>query len=109
MSLVSMLRRYDRKLKNYYKEQMKSGSKSAAAVWVCDNYALCSLPLKAAAGSLSSQGEKGLMSLFLLCKEYFSSGETVDEKRIAARLSSEELNVLQSHSLRYLLPAAARR
>lgn len=107
MKLVSEIRRYDRKLKKYCKEQMRCSEISSAAVWVTDNYRACSSALKAAAGFLFREGEKDLMPLFFICKEYFRNEEAVSEDRLIAKFSGEKLNIFQCEALSVLLFAAA--
>lgn len=107
MSLVSILGKYDVKLKKYCKEQSKNADKSTKAMWVCDNYRLCSLPLRAAVRFLSSKKEKNLEPLFSLCKELFMYGEEINFDRIVCKLSSEKLDISQCEAVSILLYAAA--
>lgn len=106
MSLVSLFRKYDRKLRKYCKEQAVKGSEGVTALWVQDNYRLCSSPFKAAVRFLSSEGEKELTPLFLLCKELFLSGKEINESRITAKLQPEKLNIKQCEAVSVLLYAA---
>ena len=107
MTLVTMLRRYDRKLKKYCKEQMHSSDMSNGAVWITDNYRACSSAIKAAVGFLSLEGEKNLKPLFFMCKDFFEKNDTVSSEKIIAKFSGERLGVLQCEALRVLLFAAA--
>lgn len=107
MSLAKLFGKYDKMLKKYCKEQMKNGNKSTSDMWICDNYRLCSLPLKAAVRYISSEGEKNLEPLFLLCKELFTSEKIISAERISAKLSSEKLTVGQCEGVSVLLYAAA--
>lgn len=105
MTLRSMFGSYDRKIRKYCKEQIKQGVSEPSALWLCDNYHICSASLTAAKGYLSRKREKELLSLFLLCREIASEGE-ISEKRILNRLSGKKLTVNQSDALQYLLGAA---
>lgn len=107
MKLVSIIRKYDRKLKKYCKEQLRGNELSSAAVWVTDNYRVCSSALKAAIGFLSREGEKDLMPLFFMCKDYFLNNEILNEERLIARFLKEKLNIFQCEALPVLLFAAA--
>lgn len=107
MSLVSQLRGYDRKLKKYCRKQAKNDSRSKAQLWVCENYRLCSSALEAAVRFLSSEGEKNLEPLFLLCKEIFLSGKEITRDRIIGRLSRERPDIRQCEALEVLFFAAA--
>ncbi len=107
MTLVTMLRVYDRKLKKYCREQMRSKDLSSEAVWVTDNFRLCSSALQAAVGFLSHEGEKGLWPLFFMCKEFFEMGEEPTSQRITVKFSSQRLDIFQCEALSCLLYAAA--
>lgn len=107
MKLVSLLRKYDRKIRKYCREQNGQSAASNAASWVTDNYRLCSLALKAAEGFISLHGEKGLRPLFLLCRNFFSAGHTPSDEMIASFFAGERLCVLQSEALSVMLGAAA--
>ncbi len=106
MTLRSLLRGYDRKLRKYYRKQTGQGMKNASAVWVCDNYPACSSGLKAAIGYLSQHGEKELMPLFLLCKDYIKDNENVTKDGIVSAFTGEKLTIRQAEALKYLLFAA---
>lgn len=107
MTLVTMLRKYDRELKKYCKEQIRSHDMSNGTIWVTDNFRTCSSAIKAAVGFLSREGEKDLKPLFFMCKDFFEKGERVSSDKIAARFSGEKLNVFQCEALKVLLYAAA--
>lgn len=107
MTLRSLLRRYDRKLRKYYKNQLKQGMQNTSAVWVCDNYPFLISALKTASGYLSQNGEKGLMPLFVLCKEFISGVKEVTERSIVTAFSGEKLTIKQADALMFLLFAAA--
>ena len=102
-----MLRKYDRNLRKYCKEQVRNPDITPGAVWVTDNYRACSSALKAAIGFLSHEGEKDLMPLFFMCQEYFLRGEELSFERLSVKFSSEKLSVFQCEALPVLLFAAA--
>ncbi len=107
MSLVSLFRGYDRKIRKYCKEQDKMPSSDEAALWVTDNYRLCSLALNAAEGFVSHNGEKGLQPLFLLCRSFFASGHTLSDEMAASFFAGQGLSVAESEALPVMLGAGA--
>ncbi len=107
MTLVAMLRKYDRVLKKYGKEQMRLSDMSDGAVWVTDNFRSCSSAIKAASGFLSHKGEKDLKPLFFMCKNFFEECKEVTPVKLAARFSGEKLNIFQCEAFKPLLFAAA--
>lgn len=106
MSLSSLFRRYDRELKKYCRQQLKSGNNSTASLWIQDNYRLCASPFRAALRFFASEGEKELEPLFFVCKELFISGKEINEARITAKLQPEKLTIKQCEALSILLYAA---
>ncbi len=106
MSLSSLFRRYDRELKKYCKQQVKKGSDSAAALWIQDNYRLCSQAFRSAEKFLSTRNEKLLEPLFFMCKELFSRGKEISEARIITKLQPERLGIRQCEAVSILLFAA---
>ncbi len=106
MTLGSMFGKYDRKLRKYCKEQIRQGVSDPSAQWICDNYHTCSAALKAAKSYLSQKGEKGLLPLFLSCKELADTSGEITDNRIIKRFSGEKLTVFKSEALQFLLFAA---
>ncbi len=106
MTLSSIIGKYDRHLKKYYKEQLKQGVSDPSAVWVCDNYHACSAGLTAAKSFVSRNGEKGLLPLFLTCKELAEKEGKISLQRIIRAFPERNLTLFQSEALQYLLFAA---
>lgn len=107
MTLAAILRRYDRDLRKYCKEQLNQAKMNGSAVWVTDNYRSCSSALKAALGFLSREGEKDLKPLFFLCKDFMSSCGEITDSKITARFSGEKLSIFQCEALIPLLFASS--
>ncbi len=106
MTLSSIIGKYDRKLKKYYKEQMEYEVTEPAAVWICDNYHICSAGLTAAKSFVSHNGEKGLLPLFLSCKKLAENTVQVTASGIINAFSDKKLSVFQSEALKPLLFSA---
>ncbi len=107
MTLVSLLGKYDRKLRRYCRKQLRQTGKSASAVWVTDNFRLLSSSLISAKGYAFRKEKKALLPLFLMCKKFFSHSFTVDEERITAFFSSENLSISECEALSAMLFAGA--
>jgi len=107
MTLVSLLGKYDRKLKKYCRKCVRHGIKTPAAVWVCDNYPALSSALKAARSYVSHNGGKKLVPLFYLCREFMEKEKRVTNKTLSAFFAGKRLDITSSEALSYLLFAAA--
>lgn len=107
MTLRKLLGRYDKKLKKLYNDERRHPEKYEDAVSVADFYESASSALKAAEGFISAHGEKDLMPLFLLCKDFFYKNERVTRMRLENFFSDEKLSLFQCEALPFLLYAAA--
>ncbi len=107
MTLLSVLGKYDRKLRRYCKKQLRQTTGSASAVWVADNFRLLSSSLLTAKGYGSRNGKDALLPLFLMCKKFFSHSFTVSRERIIAYFSSENPNISECEALAVMLFAGA--
>ncbi len=107
MTLMSVLGKYDRKLRGYLKRQLALNENSEAALLIMENFSVLSSAICSAKGFLSRYGDEGLLPLFFMCRKFLSRDITVNEESITAYFSSEMLTVLQSEALFPLLFSAA--
>lgn len=107
MTLVSLLGKYDRKLKKYCRKCLRQGISTPAAVWVCDNYPQLSSAFTAAEGYLVRNNAKKLEPLFFLCVDYIKTENRVNERSIVNFFSGKKPDISDCEALPLLLFAAA--
>ncbi len=107
MTLKRLLGKYDRNLRKAYRKQVRQDGDFVGAVAVTDFYESASSAIKAAKGFISSKGERNLLPLFLLCKDYFYKNEKVSRQGLVNFFSGENTDLFQCEALPVLLYAAA--
>lgn len=105
MKLERLLGKYDRNLKKCYKLLKRQGENSSASLWFIDNFSSVNSGIKAAQGFISSKGERNLLPLFSLCKDFFSKEEKVTSGRIISFFSSHKLSLFQCEALSFMMYA----